>query len=93
MRIGQYIRGSAVRPSADASGEYGNHAPKAMMESVVTINGQLARLRRKGILLVRMTWMMSVWVIMDSTNHPVWKTDARDGSQQWKTQSITKKVV
>jgi hypothetical protein len=42
-----------------------------MMDNVVTVSGQLARLCRKGILLVRMTWMMSVCVINDSANQPV----------------------
>ena len=33
-----------------------------MIATVVTVSGQLAQLCRKGILLVRMTWMMSVCV-------------------------------
>jgi len=37
----------------------------------VAVSAQLARLCRKGILFVRMTWMMSVCVIKDSTNQPV----------------------
>ena len=36
------------------------------------ISGQLARLWMNGILLVRMTWMINVWVNSDSTNQPVW---------------------
>ena len=39
--------------------------------AVAAINGQLARLWRKGIRLVRMTWIMRVWVMSDSTNQPV----------------------
>ena len=34
------------------------------MVNVVINNGQLARLWKKGILFVRMIWMMSVWVMM-----------------------------
>ena len=41
------------------------------MDNVVTVSGQLARLCMNGILFVRMTWMMSVCVISDSTNQPV----------------------
>ena len=44
IKIGQYIAGKRVRPSEGPSGEYGNHVPKARMESVVAVNGQLARL-------------------------------------------------
>jgi hypothetical protein len=56
-----------------------------MMTAVVTISGQLAQLCRKGIRLVRMTWIIRVCVQSDSTNQPVWKSDARAGSQQSKT--------
>ena len=69
--MGQYNLGRFVKPSADAKGEYGSHAPKAMIDSVVSVNGQLARLCRKGILFVRMMCMTSVCVISDSTNQPV----------------------
>jgi hypothetical protein len=41
---------------------------------VVVISAVLARLSRKGILAVRMIWMMSVWVSRDSTNQPVWNS-------------------
>jgi hypothetical protein len=37
----------------------------------VNVSARLAWLWIKGILLVRMTWMMSVCVINDSTNQPV----------------------
>lgn len=46
------------------------------MASEVPISGQLARLCRNGILLVRITWMISVCVNSDSTNHPVWNSAA-----------------
>jgi hypothetical protein len=49
-------------PQRRGQWEYGNHIPKAMMHNVVTVSGQLARLWRNGILLVRITWIMSVWV-------------------------------
>ena len=58
-------------------GEEGNHMPSAMMIAVVTISGQLARLWRKGMRLVRMMWMMSVCVSSDSTNQPVWNRATR----------------
>ena len=48
-----------------------------MITTVVTISGQLARLWRNGIRLVRMMWMISVCVSSDSTNQPVWNSDAR----------------
>ena len=40
--------------------ETGSKTPISMIAVEVTISGQLARLCRNGILLVRMTWMMSV---------------------------------
>ena len=42
-----------------------------MMRMVVIVSCQLARDWMNGIWLVRMTWMMSVCVISDSTNQPV----------------------
>jgi hypothetical protein len=69
--MGQYSRGKSVKPNAGAKGEYGSHTPRAMIDSVVAISAQLARLCKNGILFVRMTWMMSVCVIKDSTNQPV----------------------
>ena len=47
-----------------------------MIATVAATSGQLARLWKNGILLVRMMWMMSVCVMIDSTNHPVWKSAA-----------------
>ena len=61
-----------MKPRAGAMGEMGNQTPIIMMTVVVTISGQLARLWRKGNRLVRMTWMIRVWVRSDSTNQPVW---------------------
>ena len=63
------------------------------MAKVVAISAPLARLCMKGILLVRMTWIMRVCVINDSTNQPVWNNDACDGSQQSNIHSMTKNVV
>ena len=71
IRIGQYNSGRCVKPSAEATGEYGSNIPKAIIDKVVAVSAQLARLCIKGILLVRMTWMISVCVINDSTNQPV----------------------
>jgi hypothetical protein len=70
-RIGQYKVGRCVKPSGDANGEYGSQIPNAMTANVVNVSARLAWLWIKGILLVRMTWMMSVCVINDSTNQPV----------------------
>jgi hypothetical protein len=42
-----------------------------MTARVVPVRKLDARLCRNGILLVRMTWMMSVWVSRLSTNQPV----------------------
>jgi hypothetical protein len=53
----------------------------AIIDSVLAVSVQLARLCRKGILWVRMMWMMSVCIISDSTNQTVGKIDARQGSQ------------
>jgi len=71
--------------------------PIAMMEADIAINGQDARLCRKGIRLVRMMWMMSVCVSRLSTNHPVWNRLALcaaawgvDVSQQLKMYNIMK---
>ena len=55
----------------DATGENGRYAPMAMTVAEVRMSGQLARLWMKGILFVRMTWMMRVCVSNDSTNQPV----------------------
>ena len=82
-----------MNPSQGPIGEEGSQTPIAMMTAVVAINGQLARLWRNGIRLVRMMWIMSVCVSRDSTNQPVWKSDALAGSQQWKTYSIIRYVV
>ena len=90
--MGKYIPGSCVRPSEGVSGEDGKHIPKAMMQNVVIVSGQLARLYTKGILLRRMTRMTSVCVISDSTNQSVWNIATQEGSQQLTTQRITKKV-
>ncbi len=56
-----------------------------MITAVVTISGQLARLCKKGMRFVRMMWMIKVCVSSDSTNQPVWNSDARAGSQHPKT--------
>ena len=72
---------SLMLPLGITIGRYGNIVPGPAYDRKgaqcrgyshsVTISGQLARLCRKGILFVRMTWMMSVCVINDSTNQPV----------------------
>src|ERR1039458_2858624 len=71
-RNSQYNGGSGTNPSVFASGENVSHAPTATMIKEVRMSGQLARLWMNGILLVRMTWMINVWVKSDSTNQPVW---------------------
>src|SRR5579883_3487803 len=90
---GQYARGRAVKPRAGANGEYGSHTPTAMMASVVRVSGRLARLCKNGTRFVRMTWMMSVCVRSDSTNHPVWKSDARATLFAWNADHMTRYVV
>src|ERR1035438_2793385 len=71
-RYSQKSGGSGTKPRVLASGETVSHAPAATMITEVRMSGQLAQLWREGILLVRMTWMISVWVKSDSTNQPVW---------------------
>src|SRR5450759_5030293 len=71
-RYSQYRGGSGTNPSVFAKGETVSQAPTATMITDVRMRGQLARLSMKGILLVRITWMISVWVKSDSTNQPVW---------------------
>src|SRR5450759_4850854 len=68
----QYNPGSGTKPSVSARGETVSQAPTATMITEVAMRGQLARLWMNGILLVRITWMISVWVKSDSTNQPVW---------------------
>ena len=48
-RNSQYNGGSGTNPSVFASGDTVSHAPAATMMIVVTMSGQLARLRMKGI--------------------------------------------
>ena len=55
-------------------------------DDVVVINAGLALLSIKGILAVRMIWIMSVCVRSDSVNHPVWKSDGL--FQAWNTNNI-----
>ncbi len=69
--MGHYIRGRCVKTSAGARREYGSYIPKTMIDNVVTVSTQFARLCRKGILFVRMKWTMRVCVVNDSTNQPV----------------------
>ena len=61
-----------------------------MMTTVITVSAKEGRLCKKGILLVRMTWMIIVCVNKLSTNQPVWNKLALcaaavgvDVSQQW----------
>ena len=86
----QYSSGSGVKPSTGPSGENGSDAPTAITATVVRISGRLARLYTNGTRLVR---MISVCVRSDSTNQPVWNSEAFAGSQQPNTDSSTKKVA
>src|ERR1017187_2764379 len=89
-RYSQNSGGSGTKPSVVANGETVSQAPAATIIMEVRMSGQLAQLWMNGILLVRMTWMMSVWVKSDSTNQPVWN---RAGlCQQLNTYSIRKNV-
>ena len=45
---------------------------KAIPAKESSATGTEARLCTKGSFSVRSMWMTSVWVHMDSTNHPVW---------------------
>src|ERR1039457_3281217 len=71
-RYSQYSGGSGTNPSVSAKGETVSQAPSATMIREVMMSGQLARLWMNGILLVRIIWMIRVWVNSDSTNQPVW---------------------
>src|SRR5450759_2470606 len=71
-RYSQYSAGSGTNPSVFANGETVSQAPTATMIKEVRMSGQLARLWMNGILLVRMIWIIKVWVKSDSTNQPVW---------------------
>ena len=69
---GQKAQGNVTKPRLCAKGDVGSQIPIVQMASVVRIKGQLARLWMNGILFVRMMWMISVCVTIDSTNHAVW---------------------
>ena len=69
--MGQYVPGTGMKWSHSATGENGSQMPIPITTALVTINGQLARLCKKGILFVRITWMISVCVSSDSMNQPV----------------------
>ena len=86
----QYSGGSGTNPSVSARGETVSQAPTATMISDVAISGRLARLWMNGILCVRITWMISVWVKSDSTNQPVWNSAGL--FQALNTDSMMKKV-
>ena len=90
-RNSQYSSGSETNPSVFARGETVSQAPATTIITEVRISGQLARLSINGILLVRMTWMINVWVKSDSTNQPVWNRAVF--CQQLKTYSIMKNVT
>ena len=64
-------RSRAARPAANRAGGAEGHDEQGR-------HGELPASRDsiKGIRLVRMTWMMRVCVISDSTNQPVWKSAA-----------------
>src|ERR1035437_224270 len=89
-RYSQNIGGSGANPSVFAKGETVSQEPAPTMIREVMISGQLARLSKKGILLVRMTWMIRVWVKSDSTNQPVWNSAGL--CQLLNTYNISRKV-
>jgi hypothetical protein len=61
-RNSRYSDGSGTKPSVFARGKTISQAPAATMIAEVTIRGQSTRLSISGILLVRMTWMIDLWV-------------------------------
>ena len=63
--------GRGVKPRAVATGENGSQIATAMTRTVVMVTCQLARPWMNGSLFLRMTWMMRVCVMSDSTNQPV----------------------
>ncbi len=65
------IAGKGMNPKLEASGEKGRYKPRPMIVAVIISIGKEARLWKKGILEVRMTWTISVCVIRLSTNQPV----------------------
>ena len=68
--------GRGTNPNHTPIGENGNHIPTSMIAAEVMTSGQLARLWMKGILFVRITWIIRVCVSNDSTNQPVWNNAA-----------------
>lgn len=69
--------GRGTNPNHTPIGEDGNQMPISMIATVVAMSGQLARLWMKGILFVRITWIIRVCVSNDSTNQPVWNNAQR----------------
>jgi hypothetical protein len=67
---GQYSR-SHTNPSAWPAQVNGSMTPTQQITMDVAINAGLALLSMKGILAVRIIWIISVCVSSDSTNQPV----------------------
>lgn len=72
IRKAKYSGGRATKPSRVPSGVKGMRVRAVMPASVTSVSGAEARLWIKGSLGVRIMWMTSVWLHMDSTNHPAW---------------------
>ena len=60
-------------------GEYGNTMPKITTARLLAMRSLLGVLLKKGDRLVRIAKTTSVWVVMDSMNHAVWKNAPSHG--------------
>jgi len=66
--------GNAARPMFAPNRVNGITVKTAMPVIVSNATGIDARLWKKGIFGVRIMWITRVWLHIDSTNHPAWKT-------------------
>ena len=73
----KYTAGSGARPRASPTGVKGIHVAIPMPASDRSATGAEARLCTKGRWGVRIVWITSIWLHMDSTNHPAWKREAK----------------
>jgi hypothetical protein len=71
---GKNESGKAARPMDAPKLVKGMIVRAAIPVKVSTVSGKDARLCMKGIFGVRIIWITSVCVHIDSTNQPAWKT-------------------
>ena len=67
--------GSGTKPKKLPINVNGKIMPTITIDSVAKTRILLGRLSIKGILLVLITYMTSIWVVKDSTNQPVWNKE------------------